>query len=167
MACVASLQNFVGVGVQAHMINVQVNVESRIAAIEAMEAVFVGSPYVTILCVIANGDLDGPLAIAIVDKEVLESWADNAGISYSDVHALAETDAARKEVVRSFIEKGKEAGLGKLELRIKDCVLVTDDEWKPGHGMTASMKLDRKSILKIHDKQLQAMYKRQGVEIHS
>lgn len=136
-------------------------------AIEAMESVFVGSPFVTILCVIANGDLDGPLAIAIVDTDALEDWAKEAGISYDDVHALAETDAARKAVVKSFIEKGKEAGLTKLELRIKDCVLVTDDEWKPGHGMTASMKLDRKSILNIHDKQLQAMYKRQGVEISS
>jgi len=134
-------------------------------AIEAMESVFVGSPYVSALCVIANGDLDGPLAIAIADNDALEEWAKNANIGYDSVHALAKTDAARKEVVKSFIEKGKEGGLTKLELRIKDCVLITDDEWKPGHGMTASMKMDRKSILKIHEDKLLAMYKRQGVKI--
>mmetsp|Transcript_18709 Transcript_18709/g.21512 ORF Transcript_18709/g.21512 Transcript_18709/m.21512 type:complete len:750 (+) Transcript_18709:150-2399(+) len=134
-------------------------------AIEAMESVFVGSPYVSALCVIANGDLDGPLAIAIADNDALTQWARNANISHDSVHALAKTDAARKEVVNSFIEKGKDGGLTKLELRIKDCVLITDDEWKPGHGMTASMKMDRKSILKIHEDQLFAMYKRQGVNI--
>jgi len=136
-------------------------------AIEAMESVFVGSPYTSNLCVIANGDLDGPLAIVIADKDALKSWAKDAGIAYDSVHALADTDAARKEVVKSFVEKGKVAGLGKLELRIKDCVLITDDEWKPGHGLTASMKLDRKNILKIHEDKLNAMYKRQGVKISS
>jgi len=134
-------------------------------AIEAMESVFIGSPYVSALCVIANGDLDGPLAIAIADNDALEEWAKNANIGYDSVHILAKTDGARKEVVKSFIEKGKEGGLTKLELRIKDCVLITDDEWKPGHGMTASMKMDRKSILKIHEDKLLAMYKRQGVKI--
>jgi len=61
--------------------------------------------------------------------------------------------------------EGKQAGLTSLELRLKDCCLITDDEWKPGHGMTASMKLDRRSIYKIHAKELKEMYQRNGVQM--
>lgn len=136
-------------------------------AVEAMESAFSDSAYVSALIVVANGDLDGPLAIGIANTDALEKWAKSAGISYSSVHELAEKDEVRQEVVRSFKEHGKEAGLGKLELRIKDCALITDDEWKPGHGMTASMKLDRSGILQMYKDELNSMYKRQGVKVSS
>jgi len=136
-------------------------------AVEAMETAFATSAYCVTLCVIANGDLDGPLAIVLVNKHTLESWAKNAGISFSSVHELSHNKDARQEVVKSFVAAGKEAGLGKLELRIKDCALITDTEWTPGHGMTASMKLDRKQILSIHKEELENMYKRNGVTISS
>ena len=136
-------------------------------AVEAMETAFATSKYCSALCVIANGDLDGPLAIVLANNDALEKWAKEAGISFSDVHELGHKKEARQEVVKSFVAAGKEASLGKLELRIKDCALITDTEWTPGHGMTASMKLDRKAILKIHEDELEAMYKRQGVKISS
>jgi long-chain acyl-CoA synthetase len=136
-------------------------------AVEAMETAFTTSAYSEALCVIANGDLDTPLAIVCANNAVLEKWANNAGISFSSVHELAQKKEARQEVVKSFVAAGKKAGLGKLELRIKDCALITDTKWAPGHGMTASMKLDRKQILNIHDEELKAMYKRNGLTISS
>ncbi|CAB9509557.1 chain acyl-CoA synthetase 9, chloroplastic [Seminavis robusta] len=136
-------------------------------AVEAMETAFATSPYVTNLCVIANGDLDGPLAIACTDNQALEKWATESGIKFDSVNELPDKPEVRKEVVRSFVAGGKEAGLGKLELRIKDCALITDVIWMPGNGLTASMKLDRKKIYDIHDKELNEMYKRNGVTISS
>jgi len=126
-------------------------------AIEAMETAFAASPYATALMVVANGDLDSPLAVVCTTNEALEKWANDARIEFSTVHDLAKNSKARQEVVRSFVAAGQEAGLGKLELRIKDCVLITDTQWLPGHGMTASMKLDRHKIMEIHEKELKEM----------
>jgi len=136
-------------------------------AVEAMETAFASSPYSEALCVIANGDLDGPLAIVCTENHALEKWAKGAGISFASVRELADKKEARQEVVKSFIAAGKEAGLSKLELRIKDCVLSTDTQWLPGKGMTASMKLDRKKILEMYEKEVKAMYERNGVKISS
>ena len=136
-------------------------------AVEAMESAFTASKYVSALCVIANGDLDGPLAIVCTNNAALEKWAKSNSLSYKDLPELGKTDQARKEVIQSMVAQGKAAGLTNLETRIKDVCLITDDEWKPGHGMTASMKLDRKGIYKIYEKQLQDMYKRNGVVISS
>jgi long-chain acyl-CoA synthetase len=134
-------------------------------AVEAMETAFAASPYAAALCVVANGDLDGPLAIVCTNNEALKKWAKGANIEFSSVEELGEKAEARQEVVKSFVAFGKEAGLGSLELRIKDCVLITDTQWTPGHGMTASMKIDRKAVLSIHHKELKEMYKRNGVKI--
>ena len=136
-------------------------------ALEAMETAFATSPYVASICVLASGDLDAPLAVVIANKTALEQWAKDTGVAYSNVDELGNSDAARKEVIKSFKVAGKEAGLGKLEMRIKDCALITNSEWGPGHGMTASMKLDRKQVLKIHEKEIADMYKRNGVVINS
>lgn len=134
-------------------------------AIEAMETAFGASKYVTALCVVANGDLDGPLAIVCTENGALQSWAKEQGLSGTSPEELASSKQAREEVIKGMIVEGKRAGLTSLELRIKDCCLITEDEWTPGHGMTASMKLDRKAIYKIHEKELNAMYLRQGVSI--
>lgn len=136
-------------------------------AVEAMETAFATSPFSANLCVIANGDLDGPLAIVCANNDALEKWGKNNSITFSSVHELAHTKEARQEVVKSFVAAGKEAGLTKLELRIKDCALVTETEWTPGHGMTASMKLDRKGIMNIHRDEVDAMYKRNNVTVSS
>lgn len=133
-------------------------------AVEAMETAFAASKYVSSLCVVANGDLDGPLAIVVTNNGPLKKWAKEQGVS-TDPKELSTSKQVRNEVLRNMIEEGKRAGLTSLELRIKDCVLITDDEWKPGHGMTASMKLDRKSIYQICEQELKEMYKRQGVKL--
>lgn len=135
-------------------------------AVEAMECAFAASPYATALMVVANGDLDTPLAVVCTNDEALEQWARDAGIEFSSVDELSGNAAARKEVVRSMVAAGKEAGLGTLELRIKDCVLATGTVWLPGHGMTASMKLDRHGVMKIHEKEINAMFERNGVVIN-
>ena len=134
-------------------------------AIEAMETAFVGSPYTNATCVIANGDLDGPMAIVCADVETLEKWANDNSIAYDMVKELADKKEARQEVIKSMKSVGKLAGLTNLELRIQDVCLIAGMVWTPGNGMTASMKLDRKGILKIHDAELKALYKRNGVTI--
>ena len=133
-------------------------------AVEAMETSFRGSRFVKDLCVIADGNLDTPLAIICVDEGALEEWAKKATVSYDSINGLANSKQARQAVVESMKENGKAAGLGKLELRIQDCCLLVNEEWKPGHGMTASMKLDRKAIHKIYAQELKDLYKRNGIQ---
>ena len=134
-------------------------------AVEAMETAFSASKYVSAICVIASGELDSPLAIVLTQLGALKQWAKDRGLLADDPKALSENEQAREEVLKSMIAEGKQAGLTSLELRLKDCCLITDDEWKPGHGMTASMKLDRRSIYKIHAKELKEMYQRNGVQM--
>jgi long-chain acyl-CoA synthetase len=131
-------------------------------ALESMETSFVGSKYVNTVCVIGNGDLDVPLAIVAVNTDTLQDWAQKQGINYKTMDDLVTRSEARNEVLQSMKQEGKKAGLSKLELRIKDCCLV-HTEWKPGYGMTASMKLDRRSIQKIHANELKTLYQRNGI----
>jgi hypothetical protein len=75
----------------------------------------------------------------------------NCKTAFHSFQALAETDKARQAAVKSMVKASKEAGLTSLELRIKDCVLITtDDDWGPGSGMMAGMKIDRRKILTMH-----------------
>jgi len=132
--------------------------------IESMEVAFGQSPFVSAVCVVANGDLDTPLAIVNADDNCLKKWAAENDTHYDDLQELADKKDTREAVVKSMVKEGKESGLTTLELRIKDCCLVVGNEWGPGNGMTASMKIDRKQILKIHEEELNAMLKRNGVE---
>lgn len=132
-------------------------------AIESMENAFTASEFCHAVCVIATGDMDVPLVCVSANVSSLEDWASQNNVSYDSVSDLCEMDETRKAVVQSMIAAGKEAGLTSLELRIKDCCVVTK-EWGPGHGMTATMKIDRKQICNIHEQEIQAMMKRNGVE---
>eukprot|EP00934_Nitzschia_sp_Nitz4_P002116 Nitzschia sp. Nitz4//scaffold28_size193895//147249//149441//NITZ4_001679-RA/size193895-processed-gene-0.274-mRNA-1//-1//CDS//3329546024//2116//frame0 len=136
-------------------------------AVEAMEIALSTSPFVETMCVLANGDMDGPLVLVRTDNHTLKKWAEGQGMDTSDLKKVAETKEARDAVLKSMLTEGKAAGLTSLELRIKDCCLITDVEWLPGKGMTASMKLDRKAIHKIHAKEIEELYARNGVKISS
>ena len=109
---------------------------------------------------VANGDLDRPLAIVRVDDAHLQMWASENNVSYESLNDLADKKETRQAVINSLVEAGKSAGLTKLELGIKDCCLITDVHWLPGSGLTASGKLDRAMIFKMHADELDAMLKR-------
>lgn len=132
--------------------------------VESMEVAFGQSPFVSTVCVVANGDLDTPLAIVNTEDKYLKKWAAENDINRDNLQELADKKETREAVVKSMVKEGKEAGLTALELRIKDCCLVVGDEWKPGWGLTASLKIDRKQIFKQHEEALNAMLKRNGVE---
>jgi len=132
--------------------------------VESMEVSFGQSPFVSAVCVVANGDLDAPLAIVNADNEYLEKWASKNNMRYDDLEDLADKKETRSAVVKSMVDAGRDAGLTSLELRIKDCCVIVGEEWGPGNGMTASMKIDRKQIFKIHENALNEMLKRNGVE---
>mmetsp|Transcript_22681 Transcript_22681/g.37524 ORF Transcript_22681/g.37524 Transcript_22681/m.37524 type:complete len:730 (-) Transcript_22681:56-2245(-) len=134
-------------------------------AVEAMETAFVNSKLVMAVCVVASGDLDAPLAIVRAENGALEQWAAENGVSYDSLEKLAELEATRKAVVKSMVAEGKDAGCTSLELRMKDCTIVTQDEWSPGKGMTATMKIDRKALYSMYEKELDVMYKRNGVTV--
>ena len=132
--------------------------------VESMEVSFGQSPFVSAVCVVASGDLDAPLAIVNADNKYLEQWASENSVRYDDLEDLADKKETRSAVVKSMVDAGRDAGLTSLELRIKDCCVIVGDEWGPGNGMTASMKLDRKQVFKIHENALNEMLKRNGVE---
>ena len=128
-------------------------------AIESMETAFSRSPFVNIACVLANGDLDCPYAIVSVEHDQLKKWAKENDVAYENMKDLVKREKIREVVKKSLIASGKDAGLSKLELRVKDCCLV-EEEWLPGKGMTASLKLDRKMIYKMHKDELSDMFQR-------
>jgi long-chain acyl-CoA synthetase len=132
-------------------------------AVENMQSSFAESPFVKQICVFADGDLDRPLAVVNADDDYLKTWASEQEMEYESLQDLAEKDETRKACVSSMVKFGKDAGLTSLEVGIKDCCIVTGTEWGPGHGMTASMKLDRAAISKMYDDRINAMYKRNGV----
>lgn len=132
-------------------------------ALESMESAFGESPFVSALCVVANGDLDTPLAIVNANNEYLEQWAKENRLHIGSLEDVADSKQARLAVIESMKECGKRAGLTSLELRIKDCCVIVGEDWGPGSGMTASMKIDRKKILEMHKDVLDAMFKRVGV----
>lgn len=133
-------------------------------ALESMENAFVASPFAVSVCVVANGDLDAPLAIVRADNEHLEQWAADEKIAYESLQELAEKQETGKAVLKSMVAAGKEAGLTALELRVRDCAIITDVEWTAGNGMTATMKIDRRQIFNMHADELNAMLKRNGVQ---
>ena len=122
-------------------------------AIEPMEIAFVQSPFCQTVCVMADGNLDGPLTIVRTDNEALNKWvkANNCDM---------QSPEAWKAVVKSMIKYSKEAGLTSLELRLKDCVLNTTVDWEPGNGLTPTGKIERRQIMKIHDAEIKEMLKR-------
>jgi long-chain acyl-CoA synthetase len=131
-------------------------------AVENMENAYSQSPLVASACVVANGDLDRALVIVHANNSALEKWAVDHGISYGSVHDLAVNKEIKQAVIASMKACGKEAGLTSLENGISDCVLVTDVAWEAGHGFTASGKIDRAAIFKMHGDQLNAMLQRNG-----
>lgn len=132
-------------------------------AVEGMESAYAASPFATAVCVIARGDLDRPLLLVTTDNAYLENWAHQQKVEYSSLAELVSQKQTKDAVLADMKTVGKEAGLTSLELGLKDCVLITDREWLPGAGMTATMKIDRKVIHQIHEKQLDAMLKANGV----
>ena len=132
--------------------------------VESMEVAFGQSAFAAAVCVVANGDLDVPLAIVKADDAYLKNWALDKGIHYTTLKDLAEMPDTREAVVKSMVKEGKDAGLTSLELRIKDCCVIVGDDWGPGHGMTASMKIDRKQICKMHENELEAMFQRNYID---
>ena len=131
--------------------------------VELMEGAFSVSTFVSAVCVLANGDMDAPLACVNANIGKLKTWASENKITYDSIADLADKEETRMAVVKSLVVAGKEAGLTPLELRIKDVYVITT-EWGPGHGLTASMKLDRKKILSMHEREIQSMFKRNGVQ---
>jgi long-chain acyl-CoA synthetase len=132
-------------------------------AVKNMENAFSQSHFVQMVCVLANGDLDRPLAIVNVDSFHLKKWASDNNILYNSLQDLASKKEMREAVIASMKGSGKEAKLTALENGITDCCLIADVEWGPGNGMTASGKLDRAKILSMHADELNAMYERNRV----
>ena len=130
-----------------------------------MESSFVQSPFAMAVCVIASGDLDGPLSLVRVENEYLAEWAGKQNISFGSVNELSENKEVKKAVLASMLKFGQEAGLTSLELRMKDCALITDVDWLPGNGMTATMKIDRKKLLSMHEKEYRALMERNGATV--
>jgi long-chain acyl-CoA synthetase len=132
-------------------------------AVESMETAFAGSRFVVAVCVVASGYIDVPLSIVRADNDYLATWAKENDLAYDTLEELANMEATRKAVVKSMIVEGKQAGCTALEVRMKDCTVITHDDWLPGNGMTATMKIDRKKLFSMYDSELKAMHKRNGV----
>jgi len=141
-------------------------------AIESMEKEYQTSVYVNsvnggVLC-IGDGSMRKPAALVQANLAEIKSWARSKGIEADDAENLCRDKSVQKEVLRSLTAcaKGK---LGANEI-IGACRLIPGtgslgeasctSPWTPENGCrTASNKLERRTIAKVFEAQIEEMKK--------
>jgi long-chain acyl-CoA synthetase len=141
-------------------------------AVENMEKEYSTSAYVRsgvsggIMCY-GDGDLRRPVALVQANMVELKKWAAGAGLAGLDDDKLCADPKAQTVVLDSLnaAGKGKLGGNEKLvAIRLisglgpSDGTPTANSPWSPENGgRTASNKLDRKAILKMHPKLMEEL----------
>lgn len=141
-------------------------------AVENMEKEYSTSPYVRsgvsggLMCY-GDGDLRRPVALVQANMVELKKWAAGAGLSGLDDEALCANPQAQTAVLESLnsCAKGKLGQNEKLvAIRLisgngpSDGTPTANSPWSPENGgRTASNKLDRKAIQKMHEKLMEEL----------
>jgi long-chain acyl-CoA synthetase len=134
-------------------------------AMENMEKEYSTSPFVRsgvsggVMCY-GDGDLRRPVALVQANMAELKKWAQGSGLGHLDDDALCADPKARSAVLDSLNKAGK-GKLSKNEGLVAVGLIsgngpaegtpAANSPWAPENGgRTASNKLDRKAILKMH-----------------
>uniref|UniRef100_A0A7S1G3A0 AMP-dependent synthetase/ligase domain-containing protein n=1 Tax=Corethron hystrix TaxID=216773 RepID=A0A7S1G3A0_9STRA len=133
-------------------------------AVEQMEMVYGNSPFVDAvaggICCYGDGDMDRPIAIMQLSKQTAMAWAKDNGAEgdYEKIKALPEFYTA---VHQSLLEQHKIGNLSNLEKVI--AVSIIDEPWTSDNGcLTATNKLQRKSIIEVFKKEFE-LVKKKGI----
>lgn len=114
-------------------------------ALEKLESIYKNSIFVQNICVYADNDVPKIVAIVQVPPEILDE---------KHVKNPMKDKQFQKEMIADLEKVGYKNGLKKYEI-VTDVIPVTE-EWSPDNGMlTAAMKLNRRSIYKTFDQEMQ------------
>lgn len=133
-------------------------------SIETMEGAYGNSKFVDAatggICCYGDGDMDRPIALIQLSMVAAMSWAEEKGITCT-FEQLMKTKEFYDAVMADLLNEGKKSKLSHLEKIV--AVAFTVEPWTPENGcLTAANKLQRKTIISIHEKDFDEV-KKKGV----
>ncbi|AEO58782.1 hypothetical protein MYCTH_2306357 [Thermothelomyces thermophilus ATCC 42464] len=121
-------------------------------ALEKLEAVYRGAPYVHNLMVHGDATSLRPIALVLADEKALKRKAAELGVPEDHMYRDAKVRAA---VLKSLQEVARKEGLSAMETVAG--VVLANEEWTPANGLvTATQKLNRKAIMEKYSKEIKA-----------
>jgi len=121
-------------------------------ALEKLEAIYRGCPYVLNLVVHGDSEHPRPIAVVVPNEKALAEKAREMGV---DEHKMFGDKRVEEEALKSLREVAKRAGLNGLET--VGGVVLLEEEWTPGNGMvTATQKPNRRMIREKNEKVIAA-----------
>lgn len=122
-----------------------------------IEAALMSSNYVANVMVYADPLRNSCVALVVPSRQVLEKWAQQAGIEFKDFSELCDKKEAVTEVQQSLTKEAKSANLDKFELPAK--IKLLPDPWTPESGLvTAALKLKREAVKAKFKDELEKLY---------
>ncbi|CAN0927281.1 Long chain acyl-CoA synthetase 8 [Linum grandiflorum] len=122
-----------------------------------VEAALLTSNYVDNIMIYADPLQSYCVALVVPPRQVLEKWAQEAGIDYQDFTHLCNKDEAVNEVKQQLSKVAKAANLDKFETPAK--VKLLPDPWTPESGLvTAALKIKREQLKSKFKDELQKLY---------
>ncbi|KAF5812172.1 putative long-chain-fatty-acid--CoA ligase [Helianthus annuus] len=122
-----------------------------------VEAALASSKYVENVMLHADPFHSYCVALVVPPHQVLEQWAQNAGISYKDFADLCDKKESVSEVLQSLNKVAKDAKLDKFEIPAK--IKLMPEPWTPESGLvTAALKLKREQLKAKFKDDLQMLY---------
>ena len=116
------------------------------------------SNYVVNVMVYADPLQTSCVALVVPSRQVLEKWAQQAGIEFKDFSELCDKNEAVAEVQQSLAKEAKAANLDKFKLPAK--IKLLPDPWTPESGLvTAALKLKREAVKAKFKDELEKLYK--------
>nr|XP_023918057.1 long chain acyl-CoA synthetase 8-like [Quercus suber] len=97
------------------------------------------------------------VALVVPSHQVLEKWAQQAGINYRDFSELCDKAETVSEVQQSLSKAAKTAKLDKFETPAK--IKLLPEAWTPESGLvTAALKIKREQLKAKFKDELQKLY---------
>ncbi|KAK3034012.1 hypothetical protein RJ639_033297 [Escallonia herrerae] len=122
-----------------------------------VESALASSNYVDNLMVHADPFHNYSVALVVPSRQILEKWAQDAGIEYKDFAMLCNRPEAVREVQQSLSKVAKAAKLDKFEIPAK--IKLVPDAWTPESGLvTAALKLKREQVKSKFKDDLKKLY---------
>ncbi|GAB2285169.1 Long chain acyl-CoA synthetase 8 [Dionaea muscipula] len=122
-----------------------------------VEAALIASSYVENIMVHADPFHSYCVALVVPSYQVLEKWAQEAGVEYKKFSDLCNKVEAIKEVQASLSEAAKDAKLDKFELPAR--IKLLPEPWTPESGLvTAALKIKREQLKARFKTELQNLY---------
>lgn len=122
-----------------------------------VEAALTSSSYVDNIMIHADPLQNYCVALVVPSHQLLEKWAQQAGINYSDFSELCGKAESVSEVQQSLSKVAKAAKLDKFETPAK--IKLLPEQWTPESGLvTAALKIKREPLKAKFKNELQKLY---------